>query len=96
MYVRLRRRIRHGDVGRQERFQIRHLFQVADGHQTADYPLDEHILGIAVHYPQPGLPSAHTQIAAHHIKIPSHAQQVIQLGRPGLKIHHRHSPPFPV
>jgi len=94
VYIRLRRRVRHGDICRQKRFQIRHLFQIANGHQPPDHPLNEHILGIAVYHPQPGLPSAYLQAAAHHIKIPSHAQQVVQLSRPGLKIHHNQPPPF--
>ena len=96
VYVRLRRRVRHRYVSRQKGRQIRHLLQITDGQQPPDHPLDQHVLGIAVHHPQPGLPSAHLQAAAHHVKVPPHAQQVVQLGCPGLKIHHRHPPPFPV
>ena len=91
------RRVRHRNIGRQKCRQVRDAFQAAHRQQPPDHPLDQGILRIAVHHPQPRPPLAYTNLTAHHIEIAPYAQQVVQLRRPGVKVHHMHPPPvFPI
>ena len=97
MDLRHRRRVRHRYIGRQKCRQIRDAFQASHRQQPPDHPLDQGILRIAVHHPQPRPPLAYTNLTAHHIEIAPYAQQVVQLRRPGVKVHHMHPPPvFPI
>ena len=97
MDLRHRRRVRHRYIGRQKCRQIRDAFQAAHRQQPPDHPLDQGILRIAVHHPQPRPPSAYADLAAHHIEIAPYAQQIVQLCRPGVIVHHIHPPPvFPI
>ena len=80
--------------------ELLHRLRIADileRQPEAQHPLNNRVVAVTVHHPQPRPPAADIQVARDHIKAPPHAKQIIQ--RAGVflvvcrkKLHNRPPP----
>ena len=72
--------VAHGDIPAQQLIYAGDTIQCLYLLQLFHGPLQEHILGVAVHHPHFGPAAAHIQLPAHHVEAAAHTQKIIQLG----------------
>ena len=85
------------DVSVDELLHRLRVANVSERQPEAQHPLNNRVVAVTVHHPQPRPPAADIQVARDHIKAPPHAKQIIQ--RAGVflvvcrkKLHNRPPP----